>query len=437
MIKKLAALAAVALVATACNWTTPYGWSGNAAWNLVESDITPATVDDLELAFAIPGVDIALVYEGELRASDGRVFATNADGCTGAPIRVCDALRVGAPAEAILDGVGFVTEQLRIPDDYRVEAYALDQPCLDDLCETLWEHTADLPDNNFLAWAAGTPQPFGDRVYVLRTIGVLGSPQQLMAFDRDCVAGSPCDPLWSRSVGTFNRDEGAVPAVTPEAIYVTSRDGRLFAIGHDGSLLWTGQSASTQDVSRPVVSGDHIYMTGDNGLSAFRRDAACTSSGSCTPGWTPGGGQSLVADPNSVIAGGDMFDAALCDADPAGCSAVWRAALAPFFSEVRTIAAGDLLYRFVRSDNLTLEIFDLADVGCTAEVRCEPTRSIEIGDVDLSGDPMISDGQLYVPANGWMLVFALRATADGQTLGPGADTASALHDLFTRYDEAS
>lgn len=437
MIKKLAALACVALVATACNWTTPYGWSGNSAWNLVESDITPATIGELELSFAIPDVDVALLYEGELRSADGWVYATNADGCPGSPIKVCEALRIGPPAEAILDGVGFVTEQVRAPDDYRVGAYDLDQPCLDGLCETLWDHTADLPDNGFIAWAAGAPQPASDRVYVLRTIGLLSNPQQLIAFDRNCVAGSPCDPLWSRNVGAFDRDLDAVPAVAPEAIYVTSRDGQLFAVGHDGSLLWTGQSASTQDISRPVVSGDHIYMTGNNGLSAFRRDAACTSSGFCAAAWSPGGGQSLVAEPNAVIAGGELFDPAACDADPEGCSAIWRADPPPFFSEVRMIAAGGLLYRFVRSDNLTLEIFDVTDPGCTTEVRCEPTRSIEIGDVDLTGDPMISNGQLYVPAHGWMLVFALRETAEGLSLDPELDTASALRDLFARYDDAS
>jgi outer membrane protein assembly factor BamB len=149
----------------------------------------------------------------------------------------------------------------------------------------------------------------------------------------------------------------STPASSGGSVYVTSTDGRLYAVNTNGTERW--RSSTSTRVGAPAIAGSIVYSATSTGVEAF--DAAgvthCTGAPTtCDPLWTAPGTAS--ADTPAVANGvlyvgehaGDLraFDATgntNCFGVPKTCSPLWSATAGTFITSSPVVANGAVFVR--------------------------------------------------------------------------------------------
>jgi outer membrane protein assembly factor BamB len=233
------------------------------------------------------------------------------------------------------------------------------------------------------------------------------------------------------------------PAVVNGVVYVGSEDGKLYAFpvacGTGGvacSPMWTGQTGQGIESSPAVVNGVVYVGSNDGNLYAF--PAACGTGGAvCSPMWTGNTGNAIEASP--VVANGVVYVStfngglsafpATCGTGGATCSPLWTASLGtgPFNLSSPAVSGGVV---YVGSGQGTVFAFSTSCAANVSVVRgvhpdhtppvCSPlwTANTSAEPSLTLSSPAISNGVVYIGANGNLWAFGATCATGGATCSP-------------------
>jgi outer membrane protein assembly factor BamB len=226
-----------------------------------------------------------------------------------------------ASSPVVVDGVVYVGSADR-------KLYAFDAGCGHggETCDPLW--TATTSDR-----IASTPAVAGGVVYIASQDG------GLYAFAAEC--SSPCEPLWTASVGGYVRR--ASPVVADGVVYMMSQrtvgqqhpndptslyafPAKCGTVGAYCEALWKAFEGRVS-YSTPSVDDALVYAPMGDGVYVFPAD--CSSKGNtCRPLWRTRGFAPLfasvaIAADRVFVAGGDRLAALPSRCGGARCGPVW------------------------------------------------------------------------------------------------------------------
>ena len=380
------AIAAIALVMSACDWPSYRGSPGHTGFNAFETAISVSNVSTLTMA-----------------------FSGSTSGLPSSPVEANGVLYVQTATKLLAFAAQGNTNCSGTPTT----------------CQPLW--TAALT-NNSGGYPIGVPSVSNGVVYIVGQVGGVSS-MNLYAYDAagntNC-SGSPkvCQPLWEGLGGS------SAPNVVNGVMYVSSDTGRghrrLRRRGPHKPLgnpkvcqpLWTGvptpSSASTTGSSPTVVNGV-AYIASTGALYAFDASGATNCSGTpkvCMQLWaapiatdssplspTPAVDNGTVYMTNAGPLGGSSgpvlyaFDAAgnsNCSGSPKVCAPLWTASGA---SGSPAIAGGTV---YVNGHG-GIAAFDAAgNTNCSGSPKvCSPLWSYTAPNFGPFGSPVVANGVLY------------------------------------------
>ena len=392
------AIAAIALVTTACDWPTYRGSPGHTGFNAFETAISVSNVSTLTEAFS--------------------------GSTSGLP---------SSPVEA--NGILYVqTSTKLLAFDAQGNANCSGSPTT---CQPLW--TAPLTGNSG-SYPIGVPTVSNGVVYIVGQVGGAGS-MNLYAYDAagntNC-SGTPrvCQPLWEGLGGS------SAPNVVNGVVYVSIDTGAAIAAfdaaGNTNCSgtprvcqpMWTGvptpPTASTFGSSPAVVNGV-AYIASTGALYAFDTSGTTNCSATprvCTQLWsapiatdssplspTPAvdngtvyltNAGPLVGSSSSVLYAFDAAGSTNCSGSPKSCSPLWTASGA---SGPPAIADGTV---YVNGPD-GIDAFDAAgSTGCSGAPKvCTPLWSYTAPNFGPFGSPIVANGVLYGTSGASSLGFRL------------------------------
>jgi outer membrane protein assembly factor BamB len=217
-----------------------------------------------------------------------------------------------------------------------------------------WVGTLGQPEAEFGTGVATASSPVveNDIVYV-------GSAdRRLYAFEATCgQGGEKCDPLWT---ATTSDRIASTPAVAGGVVYVASQDGGLYAFPAECSSpcepLWTASIGGYVRRGSPVVAGGIVYMMSQRTVgqqqpndptSLYAYPAECGTVGAyCEAMWKAFEGRVSYSTPSvhdgfvyAPMGDGVYVFRADCGTEGSTCQPLWRArGFAPLFASVAIAA---------------------------------------------------------------------------------------------------
>ncbi|MGQ9582727.1 MAG: outer membrane protein assembly factor BamB family protein [Thermoplasmatota archaeon] len=116
--------------------------------------------------------------------------------------------------------------------------------------EVLWS-----AETSAAGWQVSSPAVGAGRVYLGTSDG------RVLAFSEASGA-----PLWSFDAGASPTGVTSSPLVTREAVYVPSGDGGLYALTHEGELLWRFDLGGPAYMTTPALAGGGVLAGSDAGV---------------------------------------------------------------------------------------------------------------------------------------------------------------------------
>ena len=280
-------------------------------------------------------------------------------------------------------------------------------------------------------WNGGTGYPDWDSPAVAGGMVYMQSVSGLFAFKVGCRSdGGQCSPVWTDPSANSGYTS---PTIANGMLYVAVAAGRLqaydvqacAAAGGVCAPTWTADLAGFEPMSSPTVSKGVVYITGRDGyLYAF--GTRCSSGGgTCSPIWKANIGSESQGGPavaNGVVyvttSAGNVYAFNVgCGKNGTTCDPVWYAATGIGFhgspavtNDMVYVANSSRLYAFA--------------VGCgTNGAQCLPvwrSHKSRVGTWFAAGSPSVANGVVFITTqgkyqqNGRLLAFNAYCTrADG------------------------
>ena len=389
----LVVVAALVLVAVACDWSQPGGGPTHANFNSSETSFTTDNVDEIEPDWLI-GFDViqgtSLLSWGNhvavTTATSGGsnyavlVFAADGTSCNGS---ACTAQWRLPPAylTTAVDGPTMFATTMVDAVHARLAAFDANgvQGCAGSpkTCAPLWTATWN-------ATSAGTPVIADGRVYVAGG----GSTQ---VFDAKGTAGcsaATCNPLFSLlgADGTPSVDGGLAFSATASDILVFDATGTTCA----GPCLPIRHLATGGSPSGAAIGNGFVYTQTSTGLVVFDQKPAAPCPGTpatCAPRWTAPGitGAQVVTDTAVFVTSAgtlravDALGSLNCGGTPKTCSTIWQGSVPGFTFRNHPAATKNILFvdAMTPSGDVKVVAFDVqGTVGCGGTPKtCTPLWS--------------------------------------------------------------
>jgi outer membrane protein assembly factor BamB len=405
---RVAAIGASCLGLAGCFWPAPGAGPGRTALNPFETEITPATVADLDLVWTATGDGGAALgppvtsLRGVHVADFVGIYTFSFD--TGArlwtqPVPSTAPFIVGpvvADGDRVVLGYGFGNLGGHWTTSVRDAATGAELGG-----SVLMAGLVDGLEDNILltrAIAFGSSTP----VATLIAVSDLGSPGAGWVATIDISTGGTTDALTLGHTRVYQAGRGlnALNAVQAFPVATAPPQCPPPAPAGFGCPLWLTPISGTTATS-PVIDGsdETVVYTGTNTGAVYALD---TATGAIL--WTSTAAAPAEVTDTPALAGGSLYvptTTGLLVLDAATGATRWTAAAGSL--RLQPAVAGGVV--FTGAEDGTVQAFDAAGCG---EALCGPRWDVDTGDAPITGAPAVNQGRLYVgTGDGRLLAYGL------------------------------